>query len=176
LLQYRGQTGASPPVARDVVRNLVFGEGLRWQGPSAPGAARMAKDLCRLVYRSDSRIDHNDDAALDGIFRSSVRNNLRDRITGALALPDGKFVQVIEGRKRELDALMTRIRADERHGGVVLLGEWAIADRLFSGWAMARPDPAPLGQQAFRIVTEDGSGVQVTGILLGMTREATDWL
>ena len=46
----------------------------------------MAKDLCRLVYRSESRIDHNDDVALDGIFRISVKNNLRDRITGALGL------------------------------------------------------------------------------------------
>lgn len=137
----------------------------------------MAKDLCRLVYRSDSRIDHNDAVALDGIFRASVRNNIRDRITGALALPDGKFVQVIEGRKRDLDALMVRIRADRRHADLVVLGDWSIASRLFAGWAMARPDPAPLSKQAFRIVTEDGSGVQVTGILLGMAGgPAAAWL
>lgn len=136
----------------------------------------MVKDLCRLVYRSDSRIDHNDGAALNGIFRTSVKNNLRDRITGALALPDGKFVQVIEGRKRDLEALMVRIRADDRHCNVAVLGDWSIAARLFEGWAMARPDPEPLGEQAFRIVTEDGSGVQVTSILLGMTRERAAWL
>lgn len=137
----------------------------------------MAKDLCRLVYRSESRIDHNDDAGLDRIFRTSIKNNLRDRITGALALPDGKFVQVIEGARRDLDALMVRIRADDRHFNVVVLGDWPITARLFPGWVMARPDPEPLGNQAFRIVTEDGSGVQVTDILLGMTRErATAWL
>ena len=137
----------------------------------------MANNLCRLVYRSDSRIDHNDDVALDGIFRVSVRNNLRDKITGALALPDGKFVQVIEGDKLDLVALMVRIRADDRHTNVVVLGEWPITARLFPGWAMARPDPEPLSRQAFRIATEDGSGVQVTGILLDMTRErATAWL
>ena len=137
----------------------------------------MARDLCRLVYRSESRIDHNDAVALDGIFRASLRNNIRDRITGALALPDGKFVQVIEGRKRNLDALMGRIRADDRHTNLVVLGDWSISDRLFAGWAMARPDPEPLSRQAFRIATEDGSGVQVTGILLGMTAgPATAWL
>lgn len=137
----------------------------------------MAKDLCRLVYRSESRIDHNDAVALDGIFRASVRNNVRDRITGALALPDGKFVQVIEGRKSDLDDLMGRIRADKRHTNLVVLGDWSIADRLFAGWAMARPDPEPLSKQAFRIVTEDGSGVQVTGILLAMAAgPATVWL
>jgi hypothetical protein len=130
----------------------------------------MAKDLCRLVYRSESRIDHNDDAALDRIFRTSVKNNLRDRITGALALPDGKFVQVIEGDRLDLVALMVRIRADDRHCNVVVLGEWTITARLFPGWAMAGPDPEPLSCQAFRIATEDGSGVQVTGILLGMVK------
>lgn len=137
----------------------------------------MVKDLCRLVYRSESRIDHNDDVALDGIFRISVKNNLRDRITGALALPDGKFVQVIEGARRDVAALMVRVRADDRHLNVTVLGDWSITARLFEGWAMARPDPEPLSNQAFRIVTEDGSGVQVTGILLGMIRApATAWL
>ena len=135
------------------------------------------KDLCRLVYRSESRIDHNDAAGLDRIFRTSVTNNLRDRITGALALPDGKFVQVIEGARREVEALMVRVRADNRHFNVVVLGDWSITARLFEGWAMARPDPEPLSNQAFRIVTEDGSGVQVTGILLGMLHApATAWL
>lgn len=137
----------------------------------------MVKDLCRLVYRSESRVDHNDDVALDGIFRISVKNNLRDRITGALALPDGKFVQVIEGARRDVAALMVRVRADDRHLNVTVLGDWSITARLFEGWAMARPDPEPLSNQAFRIVTEDGSGVQVTGILLGMIRApATAWL
>ncbi|MBA3051188.1 MAG: BLUF domain-containing protein [Alphaproteobacteria bacterium] len=137
----------------------------------------MVKDLCRLVYRSESRIDHNDDVALDGIFRISVKNNLRDRITGALALPDGKFVQVIEGARRDVAALMVRVRADDRHLNVTVLGNRSVTARLFEGWAMARPDPEPLSNQAFRIVTEDGSGVQVTGILLGMIRgPATAWL
>jgi len=137
----------------------------------------MTNALCRLVYRSDSLIDHGDSPALDAIFRVSVRNNSRDKITGALALPDGKFVQVIEGRRRDLDSLMLRIQADERHTNVVVLGVWDVAARLFPGWAMARPDPTPLSAQAFRIVTEDGSGVQVTSILLSMSRgPAEAWL
>ncbi|MDP1913892.1 BLUF domain-containing protein [Brevundimonas sp.] len=137
----------------------------------------MTNALCRLVYRSDSLIDHGDSPALDAIFRVSVRNNSRDKITGALALPDGKFVQVIEGRRRDIDALMVRIQADERHTNVVVLGDWPIAARLFPGWAMARPDPTPLSDQAFRIVTEDGSGVQVTSILLSMSRGPAEvWL
>lgn len=132
--------------------------------------------LKRLVYRSESLIDHNDVPALDAIFRVSQVNNKRDRITGALALPDGKFVQVVEGTEANLDALMVRIRADSRHEKLVVLGDWPVTARLFPAWAMARPDPTPLSQQAFNIVTEDGSGVQVTSVLLGMMHApATAW-
>jgi hypothetical protein len=135
------------------------------------------RKLRRLVYRSDSLIDHGQSPALDAIFRTSVRNNRRDGITGTLALPDGKFVQAIEGMAEDIDRLMVRLRADSRHENLFVLGEWPITARLFPGWAMARPDATPLSNQAFRIVTEDGSGVQVTGILLGMTRgPAATWL
>jgi hypothetical protein len=49
---------------------------------------------------------------------------------------------------------------------MTVLGEWIVSGRLFSGWAMARPDPTPLNQQAFKHCTVDGSGVQVTSALL----------
>ena len=128
----------------------------------------LTKTLRRLVYRSDSCISHDDVAALDAIFRASIRNNARDAITGALALPDGKFVQCLEGPELALTHAMDRIRADERHRNLTVLGEWPIEARLFRGWAMARPDPTPLTDQAFRIVTRDGSGAEVTGILLDL--------
>ena len=128
----------------------------------------LTKTLRRLVYRSDSCISHDDVAALDAIFRASIRNNARDAITGALALPDGRFVQCLEGTEPALTHVINRIRADPRHENLTILGEWPIQARLFGGWAMARPDPTPLGGQAFRIVTETGSGAQVTGILLDL--------
>jgi len=128
----------------------------------------MAADLIRLVYRSESLIAHDDVAGLSSIFKTSIRNNRRDQITGCLALPDGRFVQALEGRRGRLDDLMARIRADARHQNVTVLGEWPIQARLFAGWAMARPDPTPLSDQSFRIVTENGSGAQVTGVLLDL--------
>lgn len=137
----------------------------------------LPSNLRRLVYRSDSLIDHGQSPALDAIFRTSVRNNRRDGITGALALPDGTFVQVIEGTSADVEDLMVRLRADSRHKDIIVLGEWPITARLFEGWFMARPDATPLNDQVFRIVTETGTGVQVTGILLGMIRSpAACWL
>ena len=41
---------------------------------------------------------------------------------------------------------------------------------------MARPDPTPLSDQSFRIITQDGSGAQVTGILLGLLEREGYWL
>ncbi|WP_426038887.1 BLUF domain-containing protein [Brevundimonas sp. DC300-4] len=128
----------------------------------------MEKNLIRLVYRSKSCIAHDDVAELDAIFKVSRRNNNLDGITGALALPDGKFVQSIEGEKSKVGLLMKRIRADNRHEDVTVLGEWEVQARLFRGWDMARPDPTPLSQQSFRIVTENGSGAQVTSVLLDL--------
>lgn len=127
--------------------------------------------LWRVVYRSDSCIAHADTESLDDIFRVSVTNNRREGITGCLALPDGKFVQVIEGIRSKVDALVDRIRADVRHRNLTVLGEWPIQNRLFTGWAMARPDPTPLKDQSFRIITETGSGAQVTGILSELTEQ-----
>jgi hypothetical protein len=131
----------------------------------------VADALYRLVYRSDSNIPHGDSPALQRIFDVSCRNNQRDRITGALALPDGKFVQAIEGPRGLLKNLMLRLRHDDRHSGIELLGEWPITARLFPGWAMAHPNPTPLSEQSFRIITEKGSGAQCTGILLALMQE-----
>lgn len=113
-------------------------------------------------------ISHGDTPALDQIFKVSIRNNTRDGVTGALALPDGKFVHVIEGPEAAIAGLMTRLRADTRHRDLHVLAEWVVQARLFAGWAMARPDPAPLSEQSFRIVTDNGSGAQVVSVLLGL--------
>lgn len=121
-----------------------------------------------MVYRSRARIAHDDVAELDAIFKSALENNRRHGITGCLAQPDGHFVQVIEGPKPKVSALLTIIRADKRHEEVAVLGEWRVRERLFNGWAMARPDPTPMNQQAFRVCTDDGSGVEVTSVLLSL--------
>lgn len=130
----------------------------------------MPPTLYRLVYRSESNISHGDRGALNRIFETSIRNNRRDGVTGALALPDGKFVQALEGGRGVLDALMVRLHNDDRHSGIVVLGEWPVTARLFPGWAMAHPDPTPLSDQSFRIITTNGSGAQVTGLLLHLMR------
>ena len=136
----------------------------------------MPAPLRRLVYRSHSNISHGDSPALRDIYDTSYRNNQRDQITGALALPDGKFVQALEGSTPVLDALMARLADDKRHSDIVVLGDWPITARLFQGWAMAHPDSTPLSDQSFRIITENGSGAQCAGLLLGLIRNRASLL
>jgi len=129
----------------------------------------MSTPLRRLVYRSESCVPHDDVDVLNAIFKVSVHNNMRDGITGALALPDGIFVQALEGEEDAVSALLARIRADDRHRNMVILEDGPIDARLFGGWAMARPDPTPLNEQAFRIITEVGTGSQVVGLLFNLS-------
>lgn len=130
----------------------------------------MAEQLKRIVYRSDTIISHEDHEALRKIFRISAYKNRRDDITGALPLPDGQFVQVIEGRQKAINGLMSCLSADNRHSNIVVLGNWPITVRLFSDWAMARPDTTPIDQQMFRIMAQAGAGAQVVGLLLNLVQ------
>lgn len=126
----------------------------------------MATELLRVVYRSRSTLHPDNVEELDKIFRKALANNRRDKLTGCLAHPDGHFVQVIEGEKKAVDNLLRRLEADQRHTEVSILGRWSSRARLFTGWAMARPDLTPLHQQSLRIINEIGSGSQVTAIML----------
>lgn len=128
----------------------------------------LPKSIVRLVYRSRSTLHPDNVEELDKIFRTSVKNNRLHRVSGCLAHPDGHFVQVIEGAAKSVDALMALLVSDRRHTDVVVLARWSASARIFSSWAMARPDLRPLEEQSFRLINEVGSGAQVTALLLGL--------
>ena len=132
----------------------------------------MATELVRVVYRSRSTLHPDNALALDQIFRTAVTNNRRHSLTGCLLHPDGHFVQVIEGKKQKVDELMARLASDPRHTEVSILGIWSSPARLFTGWAMARPNLTPIQQQSLRIINEVGSGSQVTAIMLALVEKS----
>jgi len=127
--------------------------------------------LERVIYRSRSRLQPDNVEELDKIFRASIRNNKRVGLTGCLAHPDGHFVQVIEGRRAEVASLMQRLVVDPRHDEVAVLGRWTPSSRIFSNWAMARPDLTSLQEKAFRLIDKEGSGAQITGLLLTLVTQ-----
>jgi len=126
------------------------------------------RPLERLVYRSDAMGVVEGPMDLSAIVATSVRNNGRQRVTGALAYQSGTFVQVLEGDAETLTALMATIEVDERHRNVRVLARWPVQAQLFLGWAMVLIDTRKLSPHLSRLLSQTGSGAQVTGVLIGL--------
>jgi hypothetical protein len=63
--------------------------------------------LIRLTYFSRSRLDHwygSKDCGIAEILATSVANNSRDCITGALICDDRWFLQALEGAENKVSA------------------------------------------------------------------------
>lgn len=100
--------------------------------------------LERIVYCSRAKVPTDSLLVIADILAVSQRNNDRDRLTGALAISDGWFLQVLEGETTPIDQLLRRLALDPRHTDVEILSRHPITDRLFAEWSMtsARITPA----------------------------------
>ena len=76
-------------------------------------------------------------ADLEDILVQARRNNEAGGITGLLLYHDGNFFQVLEGARDAVEACYSRIVADPRHRGHILLLSDSTADRRFADWSMA---------------------------------------
>lgn len=88
----------------------------------------------QLIYRS--RPFGFDRAMLAGILVQARRNNARDDITGALVCRHDLYIQLIEGPEPAIDALYSRIAADNRHDDVRLALSETVSERMFPEWEM----------------------------------------
>lgn len=72
------------------------------------------------------------------ILGVSYINNRRDQITGLLVCHRGQFLQVIEGRRADLDRLMRRLHEDPRHTHLRLRFDEAVKARRFGDEPLAQ--------------------------------------
>jgi len=100
--------------------------------------------LDQLVYCSRARLapEQADEQVADIVHVSAFRN-AQVGITGALALRDGVFIQLLEGSPTALDILMLHLHFDQRHDDIVVLARERIARRAFPIWGMIAPRNAP---------------------------------
>ena len=75
-------------------------------------------------------------ADLQDVLAVSRRNNARWHLTGVLLFEGGTFLQVVEGPAWPVERALTRIRADDRHGGMDVLSDITTSRRYFPDWAM----------------------------------------
>jgi hypothetical protein len=82
--------------------------------------------------------------ALHILLEQSRRNNEQYGITGMLlymqsrflAKLDGRFMQLLEGREKDVREIYNRILQDERHHHVMLLTDGYEQRRSFADWSM----------------------------------------
>jgi hypothetical protein len=111
--------------------------------------------LERLVYCSRARVDTASLQAISEVLGVSQRNNARDGLTGALAINDGWFLQVIEGPPHAIDGLLRRLTADPRHTDIEILSRRSVKGRLFPDWSMVAARITPdIGPQLQRLIDE----------------------
>lgn len=100
--------------------------------------------LHRVIYVSDAVSGAGSNLlSLVEILGVSDRNNRRDHLTGCLISHEGRFLQVIEGARGDIDMLLTRLRGDPRHTNLRLLADQPVTERRFDAWAMAQVSVTP---------------------------------
>jgi hypothetical protein len=99
------------------------------------------RGLHRLMYASafsgafPSAIADQDEAVA-GIIRASIRNNRASDITGLLLVHQSWFVQVLEGPAEAVMTTYGRILADPRHRDATLIEAASAEARRFANWNM----------------------------------------
>jgi hypothetical protein len=93
--------------------------------------------LIRLTYFSRIRLHGPINDHLDEILITSVANNRRDDITGALVHDGNWFAQILEGRESIVSATFERILCDWRHSDVSLVSMQPVAEHRFAECWMA---------------------------------------
>lgn len=108
-----------------------------------------------MVYCSRATVPTSSLLVISDILAVSQRNNARDNLTGALAICDDLFLQVIEGPSSAIDGLLRRLNVDSRHRNIEILIREPAQIRLFCTWSMASSRITPeLGPELVRLIQE----------------------
>ncbi|ALS97988.1 BLUF domain-containing protein [Lacimicrobium alkaliphilum] len=91
--------------------------------------------LYQLIYISDATGPVTQ-TILDDIAIQAKIYNAGVQITGRLLATDKHFIQVLEGGKGEVEALMGKISEDKRHHNLRILSRGPVVGREFSQWSM----------------------------------------
>ncbi len=103
--------------------------------------------LYQIVYSSKATRPMKS-TDLEQILVDARTGNDARNVTGALVYVDGVFLQVLEGEREVLDALVACIRDDDRHDCMKVFHEAGIPARAFKDWRMAylSPDVADMSR------------------------------
>ena len=98
-----------------------------------------APPLYFLIYTSRATLPMRDDE-LARLIEQAQTFNRAAGITGCLVYRDGYFMQMLEGKREVVLALMEKIKHDRRHSEVRVIIEGSAECRVFSDWGMSLLD------------------------------------
>lgn len=91
--------------------------------------------MYHLVYTSHAKKPFSEPELLDLLRQSRDRNKVLN-VSGILLYVQGKFMQVLEGKKAFVDTIYASILNDPRHTRVTMILEGDSPKRIFKGWSM----------------------------------------
>jgi len=120
----------------------------------------MKEKIYQLLYLSSAShlMDH---AELLSLLENARENNKKLGITGFMLYSDGNIIQLLEGKKEQVESLFEKILMDHRHFGAISLIKGYTESRDFPNWSMGfeRVDPTKLesGIEGFNtLLTKSG--------------------
>lgn len=111
----------------------------------------MNNKIYKLIYLSSETESFNEHELLT-ILEESIKNNKKKGITGVLLYSGGNFIQLLEGSKKEVEALFKKISEDKRHTNIIRLMAEYSDNRDFPDWKMG-----------FRKITTSMAEEKITG-------------
>lgn len=91
--------------------------------------------IVQLLYCSKARAEITEDE-IAAILAISRKNNANKAITGALFNNRRFFIQLIEGKYRDINDLFQKVIMDDRHQKITLLLYRPSQQRMFKDWSM----------------------------------------
>ncbi len=91
--------------------------------------------MYHLVYTSHAAAPLSEEDLIQ-LLEECRAFNKEHGISGMLLYLQGKFIQVLEGNKLEVQALYANIQKDPRHRRVTKVIEGNSPHRIFKGWSM----------------------------------------
>ena len=99
---------------------------------------RQKQKLKQIIYTSKPVA--LEDNTIDQILASSHKYNSKSGVTGLLIFGTKLYMQFLEGPDQELDETFNRIKIDNRHTDIRILGVNLTDRRLFGSWKMRPQD------------------------------------
>lgn len=90
-----------------------------------------------VIYSSQlTKTTESVDSMLQSIIYLAKERNSKLDVTGLLFYHNVQFLQILEGKKENLDNLMALISKDSRHHSIEILVNEKIRERSFKDWNM----------------------------------------